>query len=102
MRDSFEMWAKANLFKPDLTWIEDDEFYEDLEIDLLWDGWKACAEHSLLIEACLDSFGGVLACSPDLYEAKLQSIAIAVGRELNDSLREQVASVLKTFPCSLD
>jgi hypothetical protein len=48
------------------------------------------------------TFGGVGACSPELYRSALEQIAKMCGRECDDAFRQEVASIIKTMPCSLD
>lgn len=55
-----------------------------------------------LQEACLIVLGGVGACSPEIYRAKLQKIAEMTGRVVDDDFRNEVQNVLKEFPCPLD
>lgn len=55
-----------------------------------------------LDELVQQAFAGVLACSPELYELKLKSIAQAAGRTVDDAFRDEVKMVLETMQCELD
>jgi len=55
-----------------------------------------------LHDACLMTFGGVGACSPEIYQAALERIAFETGRVFDDQFREDVRNILKDIPCPLD
>ena len=55
-----------------------------------------------LHEACLMMFSGVGAISPKLYSQKLNTIAKITVRVNDQEFRNEVAGILRTFPCPLD
>lgn len=59
-------------------------------------------EKPSLKEACLFFLGGVSACSPEIYRLKLQRIADATGRIVDEEFRNDVNNVLKELPCPFD
>ncbi len=48
------------------------------------------------------TFGGVCACSPELYRSALERIAKTCGRECDDAFRREVREILDSMPCALD
>jgi hypothetical protein len=74
-------------------------------------GCKYCYCHNFIERTDADSdlrnlviaeFAGVGACSPEIYAAKLESIALSLDTEVDEDFRLRVSAILATLPCSLD
>lgn len=55
-----------------------------------------------LNDACHLIFGGVSAASPEIYRTLLSLVAHLCGRNVDDSFRAEVRSVVSSFPMILD
>ncbi|CAB4191840.1 hypothetical protein UFOVP1229_166 [uncultured Caudovirales phage] len=52
--------------------------------------------------ACESIFGGVGACSPEIYETLIEKVAKMCGRSIDDKFREDVKIAIGKLPCPLD
>lgn len=56
----------------------------------------------VLDAACKTVFGGVGACSPEIYETLIEKVATMCGRETDDKFREDVKNAISKLPCPMD
>jgi hypothetical protein len=58
--------------------------------------------HYSLDDACRVIFGGIGACSPELYAEGVNKVAELCGRTVDDMFRVEIIDALRKLPCPLD